>query len=297
MVSEIGTVAATEGSSQTNQSPVDLFRQLLAMTPAEQKELLANRPPEHQRRILAKVREYESLRPNQRELRLRATELRWYLLPLLQMPPTNRAPQLAAIPGEERKLVEARLREWDKLPAETRRELLDNEATLSYFTQLESSTGEQKQALLQNLSPARRHKLEAGIAQWRALPETRRRKMYDRFNQFFDLTPREKEKSLGTLSEAERQQMEKTLGRFNRLPPNQRTACIQAFAQFTSLSLAERQQFLKNAEKWRLMSPDERQNWRDLVQTLPEVKMPPLPPGFTPPLPPGAGTGTTASTR
>jgi hypothetical protein len=290
---QVGSAEGTDISSQAKKSPVELFRQLLAMTPAEQKEFLANRSPEHQNRILAKVREYESLRPNQRELRLRATELRWYLLPLLEAPSTNRPALLAAVPPDVRKLVEDRLREWDKLPPDARKELLDNEATLSYFTQIESSSEEQKQALLQNISPARRRKLEAGIAQWRALPEAHRRKMFDRFNQFFDLTPKEKEKALVTLSEAERQQMEKTLRRFNHLPPDHRAACIQAFARFTSMSLPERQQFLKNAEKWRFMSPDERQNWRDLVQMLTEVEMPPLPPGLTPsqpPLPPGAGT-------
>jgi len=295
---EIGPAEGTDISSRAKKTPVELFRQLLAMTPAEQREFLANRSPEHQRRILAKVREYESLRPNQRELRLRATELRWYLLPLLETPRTNRSAQLATIPKDERKLVEDRLREWDKLPADARKELLENEATLSYFTQIESVSEEQKQALLQSISPARRQKLEAGIAQWRALPEARRRRMFDRFNQFFNLTPKEKEKALGTLSDAERQQMEKTLRRFDNLPPDQRAKCIQAFARFTSLSLAERQQFLKNAEKWRLMPPDERQNWRDLVQTLTQAEMPPLPPGYTPPmssLPPGAGTA--ASTR
>jgi hypothetical protein len=81
-------------------SPVDLFRELLAMTPAGRENYLTNRPPGIRARILAKVREYEALDPNERELRLRATELRWYLLPLLHESPTNRAAQLAAIPDE-----------------------------------------------------------------------------------------------------------------------------------------------------------------------------------------------------
>ena len=66
------------------QSPVDFFRQLLAMTPAERVASLTNRPPEARARILAKVREYQALGPDERELRLRATELRWYLTPLLR---------------------------------------------------------------------------------------------------------------------------------------------------------------------------------------------------------------------
>src|SRR5437762_10215665 len=58
-------------------SPVDLFRDLLAMSPAERKNFLTNRPPAAQKMILAKVREYESLKPDQREVRLKVTELRW----------------------------------------------------------------------------------------------------------------------------------------------------------------------------------------------------------------------------
>jgi hypothetical protein len=56
----------------------------------------------------------------------------------------------------------------------------------------------------------------------------------------------------------------------------------------------ERQQFLKNAERWKLMKPDQRQAWRDLVirlslqppspfsrdaAPLPSPPMPPNPPG------------------
>ena len=65
-------------------SPVEFFRQLLAMLPAERNSSLTNRTPEARARILAKVREYQALDPDERELRLRATELRWYLLPLLR---------------------------------------------------------------------------------------------------------------------------------------------------------------------------------------------------------------------
>jgi hypothetical protein len=261
-------------------SPVDLFRELLAMDLAERKEYLADRTPEDQRRILAKVREYESLKPDKRELRLRATELRWYLLPLMTAPPTNRPAQLATIPAEQRKLIEDRLRAWDKLPADVQKELLENEFTIGVFAQPESNPESSKQVI----SPARRQKLEAGIAWWGALSEPKHRELLDRFNQFFNLTPKEKQKALNTISEAERRQMEKTLRAFGKLPKAQRAQCIQSFAKFARMSVEERQQFLKNAERWRLMSPDERQAWRELVSKLPEV--PPTPPGLDSALPP-----------
>ena len=72
-------------------SPVALFRELLAMSPEQRKVALASRPPENQKRILEKVEEYQILPEELRELRLRETELRWYLRPVLDEPRTNRA--------------------------------------------------------------------------------------------------------------------------------------------------------------------------------------------------------------
>ena len=251
-------------------SPVEQFRELLAMSREERRQFMSTRNPEAAKLLMAKLREYESLRPEQRELRLKTTELRWYLLPLMNLPATNRVAYLDRIPGEDRDLVNARLNEWDALTPEVREELLQNEATLQYFTEIDAGTPS-------SISPARREKLEAGVAQWRSLPESRRREIVLRFNQFFDLKPEEKARALNNVSAAERRQIEKTLKTFERLPEAQRDQCIKSFSTFASLSLEERQQFLKNAERWKLMSPEQRQAWRDLVGRL--SMQPPLPQG------------------
>jgi hypothetical protein len=242
-------------------SPVSLFRELLAMEPGERQNALAGRTPENRRLILAKVREYESLKPDVRELRLRATELRWYLWPLMHMAPADRAVRLQQFPADDRAMVLARLREWDKLPAEVQKQLLENEATIRYFAEVQDNRP-------RALSEEQKRKLQAGIEQWQALPEEERGRMVSRFNQFFGLTSDEKDKALKTLSEPERQQIEKTLRAFGQLPPPQRVQCIKSFEKFASLSVQERQQFLKNAERWKRMTPAERQAWRDLVSTM-----------------------------
>ena len=260
-------------------SPVALFRELLAMTPPERSMFLANRSPESRRQILSKVCEYELFKPNERELRLKVTELRWYMWPLMSLPVTNRALPLARVPEDDRKLVEDRLREWDKLPAGVQKELLDNEATLRYFYELATSTPSVRSNIVVSLTPQRRAMLEKGVAGWNSLSEEQQQKMLARFNQFFELTPAEKQKVLNTVSEAERKQIEKTLARFEQLPQAKREQCIGNFEKFASLSLDERQQFLKNAERWKLMSPDERQAWRELVRKLAPPR-PPLPPGI-----------------
>src|SRR5436305_8079373 len=45
--------------------PVQFFRELLAMSPGERSQSLTNRTPEDRKAILAKVREYQSLKPDQ----------------------------------------------------------------------------------------------------------------------------------------------------------------------------------------------------------------------------------------
>jgi hypothetical protein len=258
-------------------SPVDLFRQLLAMTPDDREAFLTNRPPPVRERILAKVGEYEALDPNERELRLCATELRWYLLPLMQVPADQRAARLAQVPADLRELVGSRLMQWSILPPPLQEEFLENERTLRYFANVDTSNGP---PLPQDAAP------DSEAARWNAMTEAQRKKITAGVNQFFELTPDEKQAALGTLSDAERRQMKKTLQAFDQLPPGQREECTRAFAKFAGLSATEKQEFLKNAERWSRMSPADRQAWRDLVVNVPA--WPPLPQDFItpPPVPP-----------
>ena len=247
-------------------SPVALFRQLLAMTPEERGIFLTNRPPQIREGILAKVNEYEALDPNERELRLRATELRWYLLPLLQESPSNRPVRLAQVPADLRELVKSRLAQWTILPPPLQQEFLENEQALHYFAHLDVSNT----MMLQKIAPP-----GSELARWAAMSETQRKQITSSVDQFFALTPDEKEAALNTLSDPERAQMEKTLQAFDKLPPDQRDECIHAFAKFAGMSASEKQEFLRNAQRWSQMSPADRQAWRDLVVNVPE--WPPLP--------------------
>src|ERR1022692_2683777 len=260
------------------QSPISFFRELLAMSGAERKQALTNRSLEGQKLILAKVREYESLPPDELELRLRVTELRWYLLPLMNSPAANRPAELAMIPGANRKLVEDRLQEWDKLPPDVQKELLANQATITYMADLEGRTAEQRRQMVANIPPARREILENGINRWGSMSDEQRRKILERFKGFFDLSAQEKQKALNTLSAPARRQIESTLRTFGSLPPDQRNQVIRSFGKFAGLSPAERQQFLKSADRWKLMSPTERQAWREVVRRLPPPEPPDLPP-------------------
>ena len=278
-------------------SATEVFRDLLAMNSADRERMLAARSPEQSSFIRVKIQEYLSLPSVEREKRLRLLELRGYLLPLMHTKPANRAALLSLVPGADRAAVQDRLREWDKLSADDQREFLDHEGVMSYMVRLESTTPEQRNALLRDFTPERRQHLEKELEQWRVLPEENRRRMADRFHRYFELDEREKEKTLNTLNDAERQQIEATLQTFKNLQPEQRRICIEAFGKFASMSVEERNQFLRNAQRWETMSREDRAVWRNVVQKAPP--MPPLPPGLRqmPPLPPGLLLATTNSAK
>ena len=258
-------------------SPVTYFRQLLAMTPKERANSLTNRAPEARARILDKVREYQALAPDERELRLHATELRWYLTPLFKIAPADREASLAQVPGELRDLVKSRLAQWDALSPQSRRNFWTTSGRCIILAHE-----------FENDAPVtgiQRGPTDAEQARSRRSPRTSGEKIADAFNQFFEFTPEETQRALNTLSTAEREQMEKTLEAFNKLPPAQRAQCIRAFTEFASMSPSDRAEFLKNAESWSKMPPKERQAWRILVAEVPT--WPPLPPTLLmPPVPP-----------
>jgi hypothetical protein len=269
------------GDSVTNRSPVAVVRELLAMSPQERKAAIANRPPEIQQRILQKVDQYQLMPPQLCELRLRETELRWYLRPLMDVPPTNRAPLLERIPEPQRDQVKSRLQLWDLLPSGLQTQFENDDTIAGYFAQVSSATPEEKEAILKTIPPERRKELQQGLDRWQAMSQDQRQKAVAGFNQYFTLTADEKEKALSGISDDERQQMEQTLAAYGKLTPTQRAQCIRSFEKFARMSITERQQFLKNAARWEEMTPEERQKWRELVTVAPIMPpmLPPRPPG------------------
>ena len=256
--------------------PVDTFRELLTMGPAERAQFLTNRSVVSQKLLLGKLREYESLSADQRELRLQATELRWYLLPLMSTAPTNREPLLARLPADLKEPVEARLRIWDGIAPDVQKRFLD--AAASYHARQAAHAMDRPSEVRDRISPARRQLLERGLREWQDMSEQQREDTVNRFYEFFNLTPQEKAKTLRTISEPERLQIEKTLRQFENLSDTQREQCVLGFEKFAGLSVEERQQFLENAERWAAMNPSEREHWRMLVENL--SHRPPVPRGL-----------------
>lgn len=267
-------------------SPVETFRKLLALAPNERTNALAIYSSAVRERLKAKLLEYQLLPEPLRELRLQSTELRWYLLPILKMSPSNRVERLKSIPQPYQKLIETRLEEWDIWPPTLKDEVLEYESTMHYLVGRNAEA--QPQMGAESLSTNERTELERKLERWKALPQPQRQQMYGAFQRYFELSENEKQRTLDLLTDSQREETEKVLDAFEKWPKAQQDQYMAAFRQFASMSDGDRQQFLKNAQRWQKMSETERQAWRDLVKQLAES--PPLPIGFVPPPQVSAGS-------
>jgi hypothetical protein len=255
-------------------SPVAVFRELLNMDPAERTKALANRPEETRKQILAKIREYQSLKPDERELRLKVTELGYYLRPLMRTPATNRAAQVALVPIGYRELVQVRLERWDKLAPSAQQKLLQNEAAIRAMTEVTNRVST-------NALPTRSFILVNTISNWNRLSAKDKKELTENFDYFFQLKSTERQKAIRILSKVEQAQIDVTLQKYGKLTPDQRVQCIQSFDKLAAMSATERQQFFKNTQRWEMMTPKEREDWRNLVETAPmlppTISLPPEP--------------------
>jgi len=260
-------------------SPVQAFRDMLAMTPEQRVKAMEGRQPKTREFVAAKLKEFEALKPEERENRLRTMELRWQLLPLMSMAPSNRVLRIQSVPERDRSLIEERLRLWDKLSPEQQRDVLECEPALAAY----ASTGRMSSSsTVSPLSTNQQERINTSTTYLIKLHPEKRAELYQNFQEFFELSEKEKAKALDsihTLSDAERRQMERTLETFDRLQRAEREQCIEGFQKFTALSREEQGQFLRSAARWQAMSPRDRQIWRSLVRGK-AVPQPPLPPGL-----------------
>lgn len=266
-------------------SPLQQFRSWLSMPEAEREKALAQYPPDKQRILREKILSYSILPQAQLDRRLNMLELRWHLRPLMSLSPAQRAERLALVPPPILPMVHARLETWDKLPAQTRAELLESEEArelvIAHFAQIRR--GLTQEQILRSLDPERRARLEQALEAWNRTAAHDRRRMAAQIAQFFEMGPEEQSKTLARLSPAEQADVQRTLDAFARLPPEQRRACVRSFEKFARMTQEERVSFLRNAARWQAMTPKERETWKNLV-----TKLPPMPPepDTLPPMPP-----------
>jgi len=273
-------------------TPIEYFRGLLAMNPAERTRELSTKPAAERAVLLAKIREYEALPREVREARLCQTELHWELLNLMKLPPPLRAARLLEVAPPYLPMIQDLLREWDRVPAATQKALLEQQSFIGVYLRMQGRSEAAQKDILDGLPAAQRARWTAEMDRWQALPRAQRADLCAQFQRFCQMSGADRQETVHALSPAERAEMEETLQAYDKLLPQQREMCINSFRKFATMAPEERAEFLQNAARWDAMTPDERQLWREMVHTLPP--MPPMPPAVLrnlPPMPPGFPEG------
>jgi len=268
------------------------FRKLLEMAPADQAQYLSNRPANVQRLLAAKIQEYASMERSERESRLWATELHEYLEYFLSNPPGDRASQLAQIPEDYRSMVSNRLTQFNLLPPPLRQEVLAQESTSNYFI------GPSLASMGASLNPPPPMPPDP-LKSLGGLTSEERQEVYAGFEHYFDLPENEKQQVLALVPAAERPRVARTLAELDQMPANQREQGLHAIGTLVGMTGEQRRLFLQNAERWKSMSPAERETWLKLVSHLPPLppspainplSLPPMPPSSLPRPPLSAAT-------
>ena len=271
-------------------SPIEDFRRWLQMGEQEREKALADYSPNKQEVLRRKLKAYEAMRPDQRDARLRALELRWYLQPLMSRSSAQRGNYVDLIPARLHEAIKARLEQWDALSEDTRREILADEhkreLATGYFAQVRRTATNAPP--LPPMMPPHPADLDKHLNHWGNASAAGRERMTAHLASFFAMDPQEQQRALARLTASERQEMQKTLDAFAKLSPRDRQECVESFRRLATMGPQERASFLRNAARWLQLSPDERAAWREMV-----AKLPPMPPEPSPEAPMRRGSVST----
>jgi hypothetical protein len=255
-------------------TPVDGFRELLALDLAEREEHLADKKGEQQDYLRELLNEFDALTPTQRELRLRLLELRYRLLPLLSIEPTERLEKFGKIPADQRQFIEAQLRFWDQMSERDRELALKEPDSWSFLPFLARQSAPD---MTPPPLPERTRLLEAEIAKWRALAPEARERSARGLLRFLELDASQQGRVLDSVSAPQRGHLEQIAAAYRQLSPQKRRECLVAFARLAAIDEDERKLFWRKAARWEEMSPEQRAAWRSFT-----AQLPPLPPGAGP---------------
>jgi hypothetical protein len=226
-----------------------------------------------------------------------------------------RAQFLASKSADARRIIEAKLREFEGMVAEQREARLRALRLRWYTLQLMQLQPAERMARLESLPAADRGVVEGQLGPFIILPpglqqevlsnaavmrelaggirsaakpsesmteeerkkEERKQQLLSHFPEFFQLRAADQSKAIDRLTATDRAHMEKTLVELRNLSKEERAEAIEGFKKFAELSPMEQSAFLKTADRWRSMSQKDRALWRKIVALL-QSPPPPMPP-------------------
>lgn len=257
--------------------PGEVFRSIMEMKEDERELYLKDKSLAEQRYIKEKIAEFLNLNPFEREVKFRVWNLRYYFGIVAQIPIQARVQWLNQIPEPYRSALEERLKEWDLLSEDIKKEIISNSRLLEFlvpaFNEPPLPPLPNTKLLLVNQD------LEKELAHWKELSTEHRQKILDKFRELLTLRVQE----IADLIKQTHPHMEKLkslLIKISDLPDPEKTNCLKALEHFLQMNVEEQEKFLKKAEFWMSLTPQQRQAWKKLLSDIPMPPLPPIP-GFS----------------
>ena len=214
---------------------------------------------------------------------------------LLKMSEAEREADLAAHSPENRKTLEEKLHTYQAFSESDRQRHLNAIELRWYLRNLIGYPVNLRAEKIAKVPIDLRKILQERLLVWDQLPATTRKQILE--NEMIDFlsqppNPKESVVQKENVVEAfyKMPEVAKTISAIGKLPDSERSKTMAAFGRFARMGDGERRVFLQKVDRWKKMSSEEKEAWRNVAKELPDL--PPLPPGFQlpqidPPKPPG----------
>lgn len=239
----------------TKKSPVAQFRDLLSYSEDQQRAFVIKQAPEIQSILSSKLDEYRNLPSAQREFKLVATELHFYLDPVLKSHENIDRTLFSQAPSHVQHYLNMAVEFWNGLSIPHRDLLLSKKAAVSYLISLSYKSGES-----QSYDPSKSE--WDGLYSFLLMPSDQQKAFLDSV----DVNPS------GTIN--------KILTAFENLDEEERKRCAHAFVCYLSFPPQLKKQLNDGLHSWAEKPPIERSLWREIAEKYPKITPIPLPPGM-----------------
>ncbi len=234
-------------------SPISHFRQLLELNTQQREAIILRQEPSTRRILERKLEEYASLSEGEKEFRLFATELHFYLEPMIGRDSSIEKIPADRIPDSIIPHLRTAMDFWNQLPVSQRDLLLSKKKAITYLITLTYSS-----ARLSAIVPEQSD-------EWESL------------NRFLALSLDKQKAFLNSYGLAGNTRIVQVLEKMASLSADQRDRSVHALTCYLSFPPAMKDRFMDGVHTWNSMKPTERTVWRQIADRYPRVKPAPLP--------------------
>lgn len=250
-------IFATGQSNQSSeQSPVSHFRTILLKEKSERESFVIRQTPPVQSVLRRKIKEYEAMPATEREFRLTATELHYYLDPIFVDNRPVSTQSISGIPPHLKVYANRAVGFWNQLETAHRDLLLSKKEAVSYLVGISY-----RSKTLESLTP-KPSKEWNGLYHFLLLSEENQEK-FCRYHGL-QISP----------------EMNELLGYLNKLDMEKRKRCAHAFVCYLSFPSDLKNRFQSGVNDWAAKKPYERSIWREIAGKYPKINPVPFPPGM-----------------